>query len=177
MKGTKNSLAFTRVLLNLREYCLASRKKNVIFFTQYFTTYFLTIWFFRFVFFFLSLPHAKLFLHLSGAGVFFLSCSDGEQISFLFDCIVRGINPSRVPHGLRPTLPGEHTHTNTQTHTNTHLHKQNSITQAYKEYACKTQVRHSVSRIFSKETCCWTKTINHISMWLHDFHYKGLLPV
>ncbi|XP_053183395.1 protein Dok-7 [Scomber japonicus] len=39
------------------------------------------------------------------AGVFFLSCSDGEQISFLFDCIVRGINPSRVPHGLRPTLP------------------------------------------------------------------------
>ena len=69
------------------------------------------------------------------------------------------------------------THTHKYTHTNTHLHKQNSITQAYKEYACKTQVRHSVSRIFSKETCCWTKTINHISMWLHDFHYKGLLPV
>ncbi|XP_077427672.1 protein Dok-7 isoform X3 [Vanacampus margaritifer] len=41
------------------------------------------------------------------AGVFFLSCSDGEQISFLFDCIVRGINPSRVPHGLRPSLPAE----------------------------------------------------------------------
>ncbi|CAK6962941.1 protein Dok-7 [Scomber scombrus] len=41
------------------------------------------------------------------AGVFFLSCSDGEQISFLFDCIVRGINPSRVPHGLRPTLPAD----------------------------------------------------------------------
>ncbi|XP_061686795.1 protein Dok-7 [Syngnathoides biaculeatus] len=39
------------------------------------------------------------------AGVFFLSCSDGEQISFLFDCIVRGITPSRLPHGLRPTLP------------------------------------------------------------------------
>ncbi|XP_077380345.1 protein Dok-7 isoform X2 [Festucalex cinctus] len=39
------------------------------------------------------------------AGVFFLSCSDGEQISFLFDCIVRGINPSRVPPGLRPSLP------------------------------------------------------------------------
>ncbi|XP_061625640.1 protein Dok-7 isoform X2 [Phyllopteryx taeniolatus] len=39
------------------------------------------------------------------AGVFFLSCSDGEQISFLFDCIVRGITPSRVPHGLRPTRP------------------------------------------------------------------------
>ncbi|XP_071360013.1 protein Dok-7 isoform X2 [Trachinotus anak] len=39
------------------------------------------------------------------AGVFFLSCSEGEQISFLFDCIVRGINPSRAPHGLRPSLP------------------------------------------------------------------------
>ncbi|XP_019744822.1 protein Dok-7 isoform X3 [Hippocampus comes] len=41
------------------------------------------------------------------AGVFFLSCSDGEQISFLFDCIVRGINPSRATHGLRPSLPAE----------------------------------------------------------------------
>ncbi|KAI4832188.1 hypothetical protein KUCAC02_015163 [Chaenocephalus aceratus] len=40
-----------------------------------------------------------------GAGVFFLSCSEGEQISFLFDCIVRGITPSRTPHGLRPVLP------------------------------------------------------------------------
>uniref|UniRef100_A0A672GG97 Docking protein 7 n=1 Tax=Salarias fasciatus TaxID=181472 RepID=A0A672GG97_SALFA len=39
------------------------------------------------------------------AGVFFLSCSEGEQISFLFDCIVRGITPSRAPHGLRPNLP------------------------------------------------------------------------
>lgn len=44
-----------------------------------------------------------------GAGVFLLSCSEGEQISFLFDCIVRGIAPSRAPHGLRPALPGEHT--------------------------------------------------------------------
>ncbi|KAM9363600.1 protein Dok-7 [Symphorus nematophorus] len=39
------------------------------------------------------------------AGVFFLSCSEGEQISLLFDCIVRGITPSRAPHGLRPSLP------------------------------------------------------------------------
>ncbi|XP_067354252.1 protein Dok-7-like isoform X2 [Channa argus] len=39
------------------------------------------------------------------AGVFFLSCSEGEQISFLFDCIVRGITPSRALHGLRPSLP------------------------------------------------------------------------
>ncbi|XP_067106105.1 protein Dok-7-like isoform X2 [Osmerus mordax] len=39
------------------------------------------------------------------AGVFFLSCAEGEQISFLFDCIVRGISPSRAPHGLRPALP------------------------------------------------------------------------
>ncbi|XP_034543716.1 protein Dok-7-like isoform X2 [Notolabrus celidotus] len=39
------------------------------------------------------------------AGVFFLSCSEGEHISFLVDCIVRGITPSRAPHGLRPTLP------------------------------------------------------------------------
>uniref|UniRef100_A0AAZ1XX00 Docking protein 7 n=1 Tax=Oreochromis aureus TaxID=47969 RepID=A0AAZ1XX00_OREAU len=41
------------------------------------------------------------------AGVFFLSCSEGEQISFLFDCIVRGINPSRAPHGLQPDLPAD----------------------------------------------------------------------
>ncbi|XP_069021961.1 protein Dok-7 [Embiotoca jacksoni] len=39
------------------------------------------------------------------AGVFFLSCAEGEQISFLFDCIVRGVAPSRAPHGLRPNLP------------------------------------------------------------------------
>ncbi|XP_051580248.1 protein Dok-7 [Myxocyprinus asiaticus] len=39
------------------------------------------------------------------AGVFFLSCADGEQISFLFDCVVRGISPSRVPFGLKPLLP------------------------------------------------------------------------
>ncbi|XP_051983260.1 protein Dok-7 isoform X1 [Xyrauchen texanus] len=39
------------------------------------------------------------------AGVFFLACADGEQISFLFDCIVRGISPSRGPFGLHPVLP------------------------------------------------------------------------
>ncbi|XP_051755377.1 protein Dok-7 isoform X2 [Ctenopharyngodon idella] len=39
------------------------------------------------------------------AGVFFLACAEGEQISFLFDCIVRGISPSRGPFGLRPVLP------------------------------------------------------------------------
>ncbi|XP_076001809.1 protein Dok-7 [Genypterus blacodes] len=41
------------------------------------------------------------------AGVFFLTCSEGEQISFLFDCIVRGVTPSRAPHGLRPALPAD----------------------------------------------------------------------
>nr|XP_057933043.1 protein Dok-7 [Doryrhamphus excisus] len=41
------------------------------------------------------------------AGVFFLSCSDGEQISFLFDCVVGGITPCRVPNGVRPSLPAE----------------------------------------------------------------------
>lgn len=40
------------------------------------------------------------------AGVFFLSCAEGEQISFLFDCIVRGISPTKGPFGLRPVLPG-----------------------------------------------------------------------
>nr|XP_006013128.1 PREDICTED: protein Dok-7 isoform X2 [Latimeria chalumnae] len=40
-----------------------------------------------------------------GAGVFFLSCAEGERISFLFDCIVRGISPTRGPFGLRPVLP------------------------------------------------------------------------
>uniref|UniRef100_A0A8D2A715 Protein Dok-7 n=1 Tax=Sus scrofa TaxID=9823 RepID=A0A8D2A715_PIG len=39
------------------------------------------------------------------AGVFFLSSAEGEQISFLFDCIVRGISPTRGPFGLRPLLP------------------------------------------------------------------------
>ncbi|KAB5518316.1 hypothetical protein PHYPO_G00164310 [Pangasianodon hypophthalmus] len=39
------------------------------------------------------------------AGVFFLSCAEGEQISFLFDCIVRGISPSRAPFGIKPLLP------------------------------------------------------------------------
>lgn len=41
-----------------------------------------------------------------GAGVFFLSCAEGEQISFLFDCILRGISPSRGPFGIKPLLPG-----------------------------------------------------------------------
>nr|XP_010589753.2 protein Dok-7 [Loxodonta africana] len=39
------------------------------------------------------------------AGVFFLSSAEGEQISFLFDCIVRGISPTKGPFGLRPLLP------------------------------------------------------------------------
>ncbi|XP_046699253.1 protein Dok-7-like isoform X2 [Silurus meridionalis] len=39
------------------------------------------------------------------AGVFFVSCAEGEQISFLFDCIVRGISPSRSPFGIKPLLP------------------------------------------------------------------------
>uniref|UniRef100_A0A8C0RAR8 Protein Dok-7 n=2 Tax=Canis lupus familiaris TaxID=9615 RepID=A0A8C0RAR8_CANLF len=39
------------------------------------------------------------------AGVFFLSSAEGEQISFLFDCIVRGISPTKGPFGLRPVLP------------------------------------------------------------------------
>uniref|UniRef100_A0A7M4E3S8 Docking protein 7 n=1 Tax=Crocodylus porosus TaxID=8502 RepID=A0A7M4E3S8_CROPO len=42
---------------------------------------------------------------VAGAGVFFLSCAEGEQISFLFDCIVRGISPTKGPFGLRPVLP------------------------------------------------------------------------
>uniref|UniRef100_A0A8C0BSJ2 Docking protein 7 n=1 Tax=Buteo japonicus TaxID=224669 RepID=A0A8C0BSJ2_9AVES len=53
-------------------------------------------------------PGAKLIFmlcFLAGAGVFFLSCAEGEQISFLFDCIVRGISPTKGPFGLRPVLP------------------------------------------------------------------------
>lgn len=42
----------------------------------------------------------------AGAGVFFLSSAEGEQMSFLFDCIVRGISPTKGPFGLRPVLPG-----------------------------------------------------------------------
>ncbi|KAI5617506.1 protein Dok-7 isoform X1 [Silurus asotus] len=37
-------------------------------------------------------------------GVFFLACADGEQISFLFDCIARGSSPRRTSLGLRPSL-------------------------------------------------------------------------
>ncbi|XP_053528356.1 protein Dok-7 isoform X2 [Artibeus jamaicensis] len=40
------------------------------------------------------------------AGVFFLSSAEGERISFLFDCIVRGVSPTKGPFGLRPLLPG-----------------------------------------------------------------------
>uniref|UniRef100_H3CKM5 Docking protein 7 n=1 Tax=Tetraodon nigroviridis TaxID=99883 RepID=H3CKM5_TETNG len=39
------------------------------------------------------------------AGVFLLASADGEQISFLLDCVVRGISPTRGPFGLRPVLP------------------------------------------------------------------------
>ncbi|XP_062239957.1 protein Dok-7-like isoform X2 [Platichthys flesus] len=39
------------------------------------------------------------------AGVFLLASAESEQISFLFDCIVRGISPNRGPFGLRPVLP------------------------------------------------------------------------
>ncbi|XP_061566187.1 uncharacterized protein LOC133420508 [Cololabis saira] len=39
------------------------------------------------------------------AGVFLLASAESEQISFLFDCVVRGISPSRGPFGLRPVLP------------------------------------------------------------------------
>uniref|UniRef100_A0A665X776 Docking protein 7 n=1 Tax=Echeneis naucrates TaxID=173247 RepID=A0A665X776_ECHNA len=42
---------------------------------------------------------------VAGAGVFLLASADSEQISFLFDCIVRGISPTRGPFGLRPVLP------------------------------------------------------------------------
>uniref|UniRef100_A0A8C6KDN6 Docking protein 7 n=1 Tax=Nothobranchius furzeri TaxID=105023 RepID=A0A8C6KDN6_NOTFU len=39
------------------------------------------------------------------AGVFLLASAESEQISFLFDCIVRGVSPSRGPFGLQPVLP------------------------------------------------------------------------
>uniref|UniRef100_A0A672H7P7 Docking protein 7 n=1 Tax=Salarias fasciatus TaxID=181472 RepID=A0A672H7P7_SALFA len=39
------------------------------------------------------------------AGVFLLASAEGEQISFLLDCVVRGLSPSRGPSGLRPVLP------------------------------------------------------------------------
>ncbi|CAN9509667.1 unnamed protein product [Ophioblennius macclurei] len=39
------------------------------------------------------------------AGVFLLASAESEQISFLFDCIVRGMSPTRGPFGLRPILP------------------------------------------------------------------------
>ncbi|KAM9836582.1 protein Dok-7 [Aulostomus maculatus] len=43
------------------------------------------------------------------AGVFLLASTESEQISFLFDCIVRGISPTRGPFGLRPVLPDPNT--------------------------------------------------------------------
>ncbi|KAJ0033344.1 hypothetical protein NQD34_000451, partial [Periophthalmus magnuspinnatus] len=41
------------------------------------------------------------------SGVFYLSCSEGEQISLLIDCIVRGIGLNRTPQGLRPANPAD----------------------------------------------------------------------
>ncbi|XP_044274426.1 protein Dok-7 isoform X3 [Varanus komodoensis] len=43
------------------------------------------------------------------AGVFFLSCTEGEKISFLFDCIVHGISPMKGSFGLHPALPDPNT--------------------------------------------------------------------
>ncbi|CAL8241961.1 unnamed protein product [Merluccius merluccius] len=42
------------------------------------------------------------------AGVFFVASAESEHISFLFDCIVRGVSPTRSPFGLQPVLPGQH---------------------------------------------------------------------
>ncbi|KAK0137897.1 Protein Dok-7 [Merluccius polli] len=39
------------------------------------------------------------------AGVFFVASAESEHISFLFDCIVRGVSPTRSPFGLQPVLP------------------------------------------------------------------------
>ncbi|XP_077598088.1 protein Dok-7-like isoform X2 [Stigmatopora nigra] len=44
------------------------------------------------------------------AGVFLLASPEGEQISFLFDCIVRGVSPTRGPRGLLPVPPDVATH-------------------------------------------------------------------
>ncbi|KAK7929543.1 hypothetical protein WMY93_005938 [Mugilogobius chulae] len=41
------------------------------------------------------------------AGVFYLSSTDGEYISFLVDCIVRGIALNRTPQGLHPANPAD----------------------------------------------------------------------
>lgn len=43
----------------------------------------------------------------AGAGVFLLASAESEQISFLLDCLVRGVSPSRGPFGLQPLLPGQ----------------------------------------------------------------------
>lgn len=48
------------------------------------------------------------FVLFTGAGVFLLTSAESEQISFLFDCVVRGISPTRGPFGLRPVLPGQY---------------------------------------------------------------------
>lgn len=44
---------------------------------------------------------------LTGAGVFLLASAQSEQISFLLDCVVRGVSPTRGPFGLRPVFPGQ----------------------------------------------------------------------
>ncbi|KAM6960277.1 protein Dok-7-like isoform 2-T2 [Tautogolabrus adspersus] len=55
------------------------------------------------------------------AGVFLLASAESEQISFLFDCIVRGISPTRGPFGLRPVLPDP---SSTQTSTEERLNNE-----------------------------------------------------
>ncbi|XP_075929284.1 uncharacterized protein LOC116951007 isoform X2 [Petromyzon marinus] len=41
----------------------------------------------------------------AGAGVYFLSSAEGEQMHFVFDCVARGLSPSHAPFGIKPALP------------------------------------------------------------------------
>lgn len=82
---------------------------------------------------------------LPGAGVFFLSCSEGEQISFLLDCIVRGISPSRTPHGLRPALPGQHGNVRDQ--------NLPAILAAHSAFVPTTRVRECAGRTSQSRRC------------------------
>uniref|UniRef100_A0A3B5LYR7 Docking protein 7 n=1 Tax=Xiphophorus couchianus TaxID=32473 RepID=A0A3B5LYR7_9TELE len=86
------------------------------------------------------------------AGVFFLSCSEGEQISFLFDCIVRGIAPSRALHGRDADPASAEKRISQET---CELEKRLSMLSQSSTYSCSTSVAgddHSFSSSSSSQS-------------------------
>uniref|UniRef100_A0A3P9LDE2 Docking protein 7 n=1 Tax=Oryzias latipes TaxID=8090 RepID=A0A3P9LDE2_ORYLA len=99
------------------------------------------------------------------AGVFFLSCSEGEQISFLFDCMVRGVSPRRGRSGRRQVLPQNSKRISLET---SELEKRLSMLSHSSTSSCSTSVAgddHSLSGASSCQSeasyggrpACWVE--------------------